>query len=251
MTYRLRETFSLICLTDRHSTVSQLCPARTADCRTGATCGPTGTTPGEGHAGPETPSRSVLQGNAQADPKTPGRKPGDPYGPKAQRPLPEQKPDEIIDVPLPRECPDCGGLAEEDHVEQQFQVEIPRQPSSVGLTSMWAAVAAAADACSRVIRCKPRTPWGRRVAVGPDVQALIALMKDKYGLSYGDIQGLLDEAFGISVRRGGAAQVVLRVAERHEPAYEAIQQMCDAAASSIRTKPAGRSAAGCNGCGSS
>ena len=50
-------------------------------------------------------------------------------------------------------------------------------------------------------------------------------MKDKYGLSYGDIQGLLDEAFGIAVSRGGAAQVVLRVAERHEPAYEAIQQI--------------------------
>jgi len=61
--------------------------------------------------------------------------------------------------------------------------------------------------------------------LGPDVQALIALMKDKYGLSYGDIQGLLDEAFGIAVSRGGAAQVVLRVAERHEPVYAAIQQI--------------------------
>jgi len=53
----------------------------------------------------------------------------------------------------------------------------------------------------------------------------MAMMKDKYGLSYGDIQGLLDDAFGIAVSRGGAAQVVLRVAERHEPAYEAIQQI--------------------------
>ncbi len=60
--------------------------------------------------------------------------------------------------------------------------------------------------------------WAAASQLGPDLQALIALMKDKYGLSYGDIQGLLDEAFGISVSRGGAAQVVLRVAERHEPA---------------------------------
>ena len=50
-------------------------------------------------------------------------------------------------------------------------------------------------------------------------------MKDKYGLRYGDIQGLLDEAFGIAVSRGGAAQVVLRVAERQEPADEASQQI--------------------------
>lgn len=35
----------------------------------------------------------------------------------------------------------------------------------------------------------------------------------------------MDEAFGISVSRGGAAQVVLRVTERHEPAYDAIQQI--------------------------
>jgi len=67
--------------------------------------------------------------------------------------------------------------------------------------------------------------WAAASQLGPDLQALIALMKDKYGLSYGDIQGLLDEAFGISVSRGGAAQVVLRVAERHEPAYEAIRQI--------------------------
>ena len=68
------------------------------------------------------------KGTPQPDPKTPGRKPGDSYGHKAHRPLPAQEPNEIIDVPLPRECPDCGGLTEEDHVDQQFQVEIPRQP---------------------------------------------------------------------------------------------------------------------------
>jgi hypothetical protein len=62
------------------------------------------------------------------NPQKPGRKPGDHYGPTAHRPLPEQKPDEIIDVPLPHQCPDCGGQIEEDHVDQQFQVEIPRRP---------------------------------------------------------------------------------------------------------------------------
>ena len=95
------------------------------------------------------------------DPKKPGRKSGANYGPKAHRPLPEQKPDEIIDVPLPEQCPECGGQADEDHIDQQFQVEIPSQP---------------------IVR--------------------------RF-----DIQGLLDEAFGISLSRGGAAQVVLRVAD--------------------------------------
>jgi len=160
------------------------------------------------------------------DPQKPGRKPGDHYGPKAHRPLPEQKPDEIIDVPLPDQCPDCGGQAEEDHVDQQFQVEIPRRP----LVRRFDIHVGRCRRCGR--RIQPRDPLQTSNAVGaaasqlgPDLQALIAMMKDKYGLSYGDIQGLLDEAFGISVSRGGAAQVVLRVAERHEPAYEAIQQI--------------------------
>lgn len=166
------------------------------------------------------------KGTPKPDPKTPGRKPGDQYGPKAHRPLPEQEPDEIIDVPLPHACPDCGGLAEEDHVEQQFQVEIPRQP----LVRRFDIHVGCCRRCGR--RLQPRHSLQTSQAtgaaasqLGPDVQALIALMKDKYGLSYGDIEGLLDEAFGISVSRGGAAQVVLRVAERHEPVYAAIQQI--------------------------
>lgn len=166
------------------------------------------------------------KGTPKPDPQKPGRKAGDDYGPKAHRPLPEREPDQILEVPLPRECPDCGGLTEEDHVEQQFQVEIPREP----LLRRFDIHVGRCRRCGR--RVQPRHPLQTSDALGaaasqlgPDVQALIALMKDKYGLSYGDIQGLLNEAFGIEVSRGGAAQVVLRVAERHEPAYEAIQQI--------------------------
>lgn len=166
------------------------------------------------------------KGKPKHRPRKPGRKAGKQYGPKAHRPLPEQEPDEIIDVPLPRQCPDCGGPADEDHVDQQFQVEIPRQP----LVRRFDLHVGRCRHCGR--RIQPRHPLQTSKAtgaaasqLGPDLQALIAMMKDKYGLSYGDIHGLLDEVFGISVSRGGAAQVVLRVAERHEPAYEAIEQI--------------------------
>jgi len=166
------------------------------------------------------------KGTPKQDPQKPGRKPGDHYGPKAYRPLPEQKPDQVIDVPLPKQCPDCGGAAQEDHVDHQFQVEIPRKP----IIRRFDIHVGRCCRCGR--RIQPRHPLQTSNAtgaaasqLGPDLQTLMAMMKDKYGLSYGDIQGLLDEAFGISVSRGGAAQVVLRVAERHEPAYEAIQQI--------------------------
>ena len=166
------------------------------------------------------------KGTVKQAPQKPGRKPGAHYGPKAYRPLPKHQPDEIIDVPLPEQCPKCGGPADEDHVDQQFQVEIPRQP----LVRRFDIHVGRCRRCGR--RLQPRHPLQTSNAIGaaasqlgPDLQALIAMMKDKYGLSYGDIRGLLDEAFGISVSRGGAAQVVLRVAERHEPAYEVIQQI--------------------------
>jgi transposase len=166
------------------------------------------------------------KGSLKNDPKKPGRKSGQDYGPKAHRPVPDQQPDEIIDVPLPEQCPECGGDTEEDHIGQQFQVEIPRQPivRRFDIHIGWC------RRCGR--RLQPRHPLQSSNAtgaaasqLGPDLQALIAMMKDKYGLSYGDIQGLLDEAFGISLSRGGAAHVVLRVAERSEPVYETIRQI--------------------------
>jgi transposase len=166
------------------------------------------------------------KGPPQTNPKTPGRKAGADYGPKAHRPLPEQAPDEIHDVPLPPACPDCGGPVREEHTEQQFQVEIPRKP----LVRQFDIHVGQCTACGRSIH--PRHPLQTSQAtgaaasqLGPDLQALIAIMKDKYGLSYGDIQGLLDDGFGISISRGGAAQVVQRAAQRSEPLYDRIGQI--------------------------
>ena len=54
---------------------------------------------------------------------------------------------------------------------------------------------------------------------------MIAMMKDKYGLSYGDIYGLLKDGFGIPVTRGGAAHAVLRAGKRARPVYEVLEQL--------------------------
>lgn len=166
------------------------------------------------------------KGAPKQAPQKPGRKPGNNYGPKSRRPLPKQDPDEIINVPLPQQCPECGGRTEEDHLDHQFQVEIPRRP----IVRRFDIHVGRCCGCGQ--RLQPRHPLQTSDAIGaaasqlgPDLQALIAMMKDKYGLSYGNIRGLLDEAFGISISRGGAAQVVLRVAEHNESTYEAIGQI--------------------------
>jgi transposase len=69
------------------------------------------------------------QGPPKDPPKPPGRKAGPDYGRKAHRPIPDQPPDEIIDVPLPDTCPHCGGPTAEDPTAEQHQTEIPRPPS--------------------------------------------------------------------------------------------------------------------------
>lgn len=75
---------------------------------------------GKRQAGP------FSKGPPKADPKPPGRKPGDAYGQHKRREIPNQI-DETYDVPLPPKCPHCGGthLADEA-VHSQYQVEISR-----------------------------------------------------------------------------------------------------------------------------
>lgn len=166
------------------------------------------------------------KGAPKRNPDKPGRKSGKQYGPKARRPPPKQEPDEVIDVPLPPQCEQCGGHVQEDHINHQYQVEIPRRP----IVRRFDIHVGVCQRCGR--RTRPRHEQQTSDAIGaaasqlgPDLQAMIAIMKDKYGLSYGDICGLLEDGFGIEVTRGGAAQVVLRVAERARPVYEGLKQI--------------------------
>ena len=61
----------------------------------------------------------------KAHPHKPGRKAGDRYGRRCRRPIP-RKIDEIVEVPLPEQCPHCGGGVEEGSIVSQYQSEIPQ-----------------------------------------------------------------------------------------------------------------------------
>ena len=164
----------------------------------------------------------------KAKPKKPGRKAGKAYGKKAHRLPPDSEPeiDEIIDASLPNECPDCGGAVEDEDVEHQFQVEIPRKP----LLRRFDIHIGSCRRCGK--RIQGRHPLQSSDALGaagsqlgPVTQATIALFKNKYGLSYGKIKGILKDQFGIDLSRGGAAQIVQRTARRSEGIYQGLCQM--------------------------
>jgi len=166
------------------------------------------------------------KGEPKANPDKPGRKPGNEYGTKAFRVLPDQPPDQIIDVKAPKRCPSCGGSVRASHVAQQFQVEIPRR----AILRRFDLHIGECACCGK--RVQPRHELqtsdalgAAAVQIGPDTQALIAFMKNKTGLSYGDITELLHDGFGIELTRGAAAHVVRRAGERAEPMYEAFKAM--------------------------
>ena len=166
------------------------------------------------------------QGIPKANPKTPGRKPGDDYGTQAFRTLPDRPPDQIIPVKAPKRCPSCGGRVRETHVDRQFQIEIPRRAI---LRRFDLHIGVCADCGERV---QPRHELqtsdalgAAAVQFGPDAQALIALLKNKLGLSYGDITTLMKDTFEIELTRGAAARMVRRVGHRAEPVYDAFKAM--------------------------
>jgi transposase len=164
------------------------------------------------------------KGSLQKKPKKPGRKPGDAYGHKGHRPPPPaENIDEIHEAPLPDVCPDCGGPIEETHAQQQYQVEIPRQPihRQFNVHIGWCA------ACQR--RLQGRHPLQTSDALGaaasqlgPDAQAAVVELNKNAGLSHGKVSAAFRNLFGIPLTRGGAAHVVLRAGRRCQPIYHAI-----------------------------
>lgn len=165
-----------------------------------------------------------ANGPPKPDPKKPGRKPGKDYGTKTHRTPPERI-DEVHEAPLPHACPDCGGQIEPTHVDQQYQVEIPRQP----IHRQFHIHIGCCRQCQR--RIQGRHPLQTSDALGaaasqlgPDAQASVVELNKQAGLSHGKVSRVLESLFGISWTPGGSVHTVLRASRRCEPVYHAICQ---------------------------
>jgi transposase len=159
------------------------------------------------------------KGKPKKEPKKPGRKPGADYGTKGHRPPPEPI-DEVHEALLPGACPDCGGPVDETHIDQQYQVEIPRQP----IHRQFNVHVGCCRHCRRRVQGRQALQTSDALGaaasqLGPDAQAAVVELNKQEGLSHGKVAHVLKSLFGIDLSRGGSAHTVLRAARHCEPVY--------------------------------
>jgi transposase len=166
------------------------------------------------------------KGEPKKKPKKPGRKKGDQHGDHAHRdPPPPAQVDETLDAPLPDQCPDCGGDVVEDHLDQQFQTEIPRKP----IVREFKIHCGHCNKCGKHLRGRHSlqtsdATGAAQSQLGGDAQAAIVYLNKRAGMSHGKIADAFDKVFGITLTRGACAQVVLRAAKVLQPVYEQIKE---------------------------
>jgi transposase len=167
-----------------------------------------------------------AKGEPKKHPKKPGRKKGQQHGKHAHRePPPPERVDETLDVPLPEQCPDCGGNVVEDHLDQQFQTEIPRQP----IVREFKIHCGQCQNCGKHLRGRhplqtSDATGAAQSQLGGDAQATIVYLNKRAGMSHGKIADTFDKVFGIQLTRGACAQVVLRGGKILQPVYEQIKE---------------------------
>lgn len=166
------------------------------------------------------------KGEPKKNPKKPGRKKGQHHGQHAHREVPlPQRVDETHDAPLPEQCPDCGGAVVEDHLDQQFQTEIPRQP----IVREFKIHCGHCKKCGQRLRGRhplqtSEATGAAQSQLGADAQATIVYLNKRAGMSHGKIADTFDKVFGIDISRGACAQVVMRAGKILQPVYEQIKE---------------------------
>jgi transposase len=153
-------------------------------------------------------------GKRQAAPFSSGRKPGESYGQKAHRQIPDHV-DEEIDVALPDGCPCCGGELDLERVADQYQEDI--------VVPVRAHVRRFRVGVGRCRRCGRRAQ-GRHplqtsdalgaagAQVGPHAVALAAQLNKELGLPVSKAVRVLAEVCALSVTAGGLYQALGRLA---------------------------------------
>jgi transposase len=166
------------------------------------------------------------KGPPKPHPKTPGRKSGAAHGRHGHRlpPAPDTI-DVVLEASLPATCPHCGGSIRQTDVRPQYQTEIPRRP----IVRQFNVHIGCCCSCGERIQgrhpLQTSNALGAAAAqIGPDAQAAVAVLNKTFGLSHAKVAKVFEVLFGIHLTRGASTQIMLRAAQRMEPAYQEVRQ---------------------------
>jgi transposase len=175
---------------------------------------------------------SPFAKSLKENPKKPGRKPGPEYGNRSRRAIPK-KIDRRETVECPMWCSRCGGRVKLDHVEKQYQTDIP--PVTPTTTEFTIQVGVCV-VCGREARDRhpeqisdATGPVGG-VQIGPRAIALAAHLNKSCGMSWERIAAVFRQVFAFEVSRSGLCRSLRRLACRGQPLYDTLREQ-------IRSEP--------------
>jgi transposase len=157
------------------------------------------------------PAAPFSKGQRKADPKRPGRKPG--QGPFARRAAPEGKPSQTVDAEVPPVCPFCGGTLEQESEETATTTEMPSKPEPV--TTLYRVPVCRCRRCGERVRGRAAglaaDQWGATAhRVGPGVMAVAHALHYEMGIPVRKVPKVLKELAGVSVTQRAITQDALR-----------------------------------------
>lgn len=160
------------------------------------------------------------------DPKKPGRRGGSEYGSHSRRRIPK-KIDRRETVQCPLWCPHCHGRVKLDHLERQYQTDIPPvKPTTVEFTIQ----VGICEQCGRHVRERhpEQTSEGTGsvggVQIGPRAIALATHLNKSCGMSWERIAALMGQVFGLEVSRSGLCRALRRLACRGQPLFDKLRE---------------------------
>jgi hypothetical protein len=161
----------------------------------------------------------------EPQPKRPGRKKGTGRFASRRRPAPEEVTDTKKE-PLAY-CPECDGELTQRKEHEQFVVDIPPVEPII---TRYVTESGYCPTCQK--RARSRHPeqisdatGAAGVVIGPRAKALAADMKHRFGVSYGKVCGLMEDAFGLQGTRGGWYQAGVRLAQQARPVYKELVEV--------------------------
>jgi len=154
-------------------------------------------------------------------PKRSGRRPGEAYGKKAYRRVPDHV-DEVIDVPCPARC-DCGGVVRIEGAYDQYVEDIPPVRTRI---IQYRIHHGHCGTCGKAHQGRHPDQTSDSVGavaaqIGPNAVALAVDLRKEMGVSERKICRLFSH-FGLTITPGGISQAVARAGRRAIPTYRGL-----------------------------